>query len=134
MASTSTLSPAHLMSLGLFVFGMETAPYNEFSRKMAWRHEETERFMARPAAQYTGPGEDSITISGHLVPELAGSYSALDRLAEMADTGGNWPLMDGLGRVLGWYRIEGLDRAYRDILAGGIPRSIDFTLDLKRVA
>lgn len=89
--------------------------------------------MARPASQFTGPGEDAITLGGLLVPEIAGRYGALDTLIEMADTGGNWPLVDGTGRVLGNFRIDQLDTTHRMVLAGGIPRAIDFQLRLTRV-
>jgi len=128
------LSPAHLMTLGMFVFGMDTAPYSDFTRSIAWRHEGNDRFMARPAAQFTGPGDDTVAIAGRLVPEIAGTYAALDRLVEMGDTGGNWPLMDGLGRVLGFFRIEHIQLAHQNVMAGGLPRAIDFTIDLKRVS
>ena len=133
MASAPMLSPAKLLSLGMFVFGMDTAAYSEFQRSQGWRHEGSDRHMARPASQFTGPGEDVITLAGLLVPEIAGNYGALESLVEMADTGGNWPLIDGTGLVLGHYRIDRLNRDHRMVLAGGIPRAIDFSLELTRV-
>lgn len=133
MASAPLMSPAQLLTLGMFLFGMDTAAYSDFQRSQAWRHEGTDRHMARPASQFVGPGEDTITLGGLLVPEISGTYTALDRLVEMADTGGNWPLVDGSGRVLGHFRIDQLDTTHRLVLAGGIPRSIDFQLRLTRV-
>lgn len=133
MASAPMMSPAQLLTLGMFLFGMDTAAYSDFQRSQAWRHEGTDRHMARPASQFVGPGEDTITLGGLLVPEISGTYTALDRLVEMADTGGNWPLVDGSGRVLGHFRIDQLDTTHRMVLAGGIPRSIDFQLRLTRV-
>jgi phage protein U len=133
MASAPLMSPSQLLTLGMFLFGMDTIPYSDFQRSQGWRHEGTERHMARPATQFVGPGEDSITLAGLLVPEIAGSYGALDRLVEMADTGDNWPLVDGSGRVLGHFRIDQLDTAHHTVLAGGIPRAIDFQLRLTRV-
>ena len=127
------LSPANLMTLGLLIFGMDTIPYQDLQRRMSWRHEESERFGQRPASQFAGPGEDTITIAGLVVPEVAGTYASIERLVEMADTGDNWPLVDGLGRVLGHCRIEGIDLAHRGIMAGGLPRGQDFSIDLKRV-
>lgn len=129
----TTLSPAHLMTLGMFVFGMDTVPYQDLQRRMTWRHEQSERFGARPASQFAGPVEDSITIAGLVMPELAGRYSAIETLIEMADTGDHWPLMDGTGRVLGDFRIETIDQSHKGVLAGGIPRGIDFAMELKRV-
>lgn len=122
-----------LLTLGMFLFGMDTAAYTELERRMGWRHATSERFLARPASQFVGPGDDLITLSGHLVPEVSGTYGAIDRLIEMADTGDNWPLVDGLGRVLGHYRIVGLDQRHISVMGGGLPRAIDFTLDLERV-
>jgi phage protein U len=127
------LSPAHLMTLGMFIFGMDTIPYQDLQRRMSWRHEESERFGRRAASQFAGAGDDAITIAALVVPEVAGSYGAIDRLVEMADTGDNWPLVDGLGRVLGQYRIDTIDIGHVGIMAGGLPRGQNFTMELKRV-
>jgi len=129
----TALSPAHLLTLGMFVFGMDTMAYDELTRRITWRHAETERFGARPASQYVGPGEDAITINGLIVPEIAGSYSAIDTLIGMADTGDSFPLLDGLGRVLGNFRIDHFEDAHHGIMAGGIPRGRAFTIELARV-
>jgi uncharacterized protein len=131
---TNTPSPRTLMTLGLFVFGMDTLAYNQFQRKRDWRHGKSERHNARAASQYLGPGEDAITIEGVLVPEVMGSYGAIDRLAEMAETGDNWPLtLAATGEVLGNYEIKNLDERWRNIMAGGLARQVDFAVDLVRV-
>ena len=93
----------------------------------------TDGMGARAAAQYVGPGEDVVTIAGTLVPEIAGKFSAIDRIVEMADTGDSWPLMDGTGAILGTYRIETMEVQHIVIMAGGIPRIVDFSIDLKRM-
>lgn len=133
MASLPLLSPANLMTLGMFIFGMDTIPYQDLQRRMSWRHEDSDRFGQRPAGQFAGPGEDSITIAGLVVPEVAGSYGAIERLIEMADTGDNWPLVDGLGRVLGQFRIDSIDLGHVGIMAGGLPRGQNFAMELGRV-
>ena len=126
-------SPTQLLTLGMFLFGMDTFAYSELQRRMSWRHENMDRHMARPASQFTGPGEDAILIAGLLVPEVAGSYGSIDTLIEMADTGDNWPLVDGYGRIYGHYRIERMDLAHRVVMAGGVPRAQDFAIELARV-
>ncbi|MCY1672132.1 phage tail protein [Novosphingobium sp. SL115] len=128
----TTLSPAHLLSLGMFIFGMDTMAYSDLVRRTTWRHGSTERFMARPASQFLGPGEDSITLSGRLMPEVAGQFAAIEVIKAMADTGEDYPLVDGLGRVLGHYRIVGLEERQVAIMGGGLPRGVDFNLDLER--
>lgn len=129
---TLSLSPAHLMSLGLFVFGMDTLPYQSMRRQVEWRHGTSERHMARPASQYLGRGAETVTIGGLIVPEIAGRYSCFDRLEEMADSGDDYALMDGTGDVLGHFRILRMDRDYLGIMAGGLPRQVAFSLDLER--
>jgi phage protein U len=129
----TALSAAVLMSLGLFTFGMDQAAYDQLSRRITWRHEHNDRYLARPASQFAGPGDDHVTIAGTIIPEVAGNYGALSFLIDMGDTGSAWPLMDGLGTLWGIYRIDGLDQTHRVIMAGGLPRMIDFTLELTRV-
>ncbi len=127
------MSPAHLLSLGMFVFGMDTLAYDELNRRMAWRHPGSERFGARDASQYVGPGPDTITIAGLVVPEIAGSYSAIETLISMADSGDSFDLLDGLGRVLGTFRIDQLEETHHGVMAGGIPRGKGFSIELTRV-
>ncbi len=126
-------SPRHLLTLGLFVFGMDSLAYSGMTRRRDWVHVRTERHGARAASQFIGPGVDRITLAGLLVPEIHGGYADLARLVEMADSGDDWPLVDGLGTVLGQFHIVAIDSDLISIMAGGIPRAVDFTIDLDRV-
>lgn len=132
MASSPLNTSRELMTLGMFVFSIDTALYDTLSRSREWRHATAERFGARPAAQFVGPGADNIGMTGRIVPEIAGRYSALETLADMAATGDSYPLMDGQGRILGHYRIVRLDEEYGVIMAGGMPRNIAFRIELER--
>ncbi|MFM2278997.1 MAG: hypothetical protein RLZZ444_1228 [Pseudomonadota bacterium] len=122
-----------LAAIGMFVFSTDTALFDELARRRDWRHARTERFGARPASQYLGPGEDLVTLSGTLVPELAGSYSAIERLAEMADQGEAWPLADGRGNVLGNFTIERIEERHSSLIDTGQARVVGFTIELARV-
>ncbi|WP_234036217.1 phage tail protein [Porphyrobacter sp. YT40] len=132
MASIPPTTSRELMTLGMFVFSIDTALYDRLNRSREWRHATAERFGARAAAQYVGPGGDNVSISGLIVPEIAGRYSALDTLADMAATGDSYPLMNGLGRILGHYRIVRLDEDHAFIMAGGMPRNVAFKIELER--
>lgn len=127
-----TMSPRHLLTLGTFVFGMDTLAYDDLVRRVRWRHAQSDRFQARPASQFMGPGDDTITINALLVPEIGGTYAALETLEEMGSTGESWALLDGQGRVFGNYRIEGLEEGHRSIMAGGIPRAKTVSIELVR--
>lgn len=127
-----------LMSLGLFVFSMATLPYTEMQRRTAARHAETERHGARPATQFLGPGEDTVTLSGSLVPGLSsngagGDYGSLNRVREMQASGDAWPLLDGVGTQLGMFKIMNVDERQTGHVPGGLARMVEFALDLKRV-
>jgi phage protein U len=130
----SAAGPRTLMSWGLFVFGMESLAPDEYQRRRSWRHAATERFMARPARQFVGPGDDNVSLLGSLIPEIAGSLGAIETVAEMAGTGDPQPLVDGQGRLWGNYVLVNLDETGRSIIAGGIARWVDFAIDFERVS
>lgn len=123
-----------LMSWGDFVFDWRTsiAP-NELSREQGWRHASQARVGDRPAHQYTGQDEETLTLPGQLYPELGADWHSLDTLRDIADTGAPQVLIDGMGNVWGWYVIEKLTEKRTYMLDDGTPLEIDFSLTLKRV-
>ena len=122
-----------MMSLGMFVFSLSTLAYQELQRQTDWRHPTTNRVGANPARQFVGKGEDTITMPGILLPELAGTAMSLDALRTMADTGKAWPLVEGTGRVYGLWVIESLSETRSLFFSDGAARRIEFNLVLKRV-
>lgn len=122
-----------MMALGQFVFSLSTLAYQEFQRQTDWRHGSTSRIGARPVRQYLGPGDDSITLPGVLLPELTGGLPSLDEIREMADTGKAWVLVEGTGRIYGLWAIESLSETHSLFFADGTARRIEFSLVLKRI-
>ncbi|ARU88277.1 phage tail protein [Pseudomonas sp. M30-35] len=122
-----------MMSLGMFVFGMQTLAYQEFQRQTDWRHNSTSRIGARPARQFLGPGDDTITLPGVLLPEIAGKTVSLNALRIMADTGKAWPLIEGTGRIYGIYVIESMSETKTLFFEDGATRRIEFSIKLVRV-
>lgn len=121
-----------MMILGMFVFSLPTLAYHELQRQTEWKHASTARVGLRDAHQYVGPGDDTITLSGWVAPELTGSLYSLDALRMMADTGKSWILIQGTGRILGSYRITSMTEG-RSILDGsGGARRVEFSIALKR--
>jgi len=76
-----------MMILGMFVFSLPTLAYQELQRKTQWKYASNGRIGRRDAKQFTGPGDDTITLSGWVAPELTGSLYSFDALRLMADTG-----------------------------------------------
>lgn len=122
-----------MMSLGLFAFSIDSLAYQELARRTSWRFASSSRVGARPASQFLGPGEDSFSLKGVLLPELAGDVGALNTLREMGDKGDAWPLVDGTGVVHGNFEIHDLSDNRSTFFQDGAARHIDFELQLHRV-
>lgn len=122
-----------LMALGMFVFSLPTLSYQEMQRQTSWRHPSNSRVGSRPARQFVGPGDDGITLSGVLMPELMGRSASLDELREMADTGKAWALASGAGEIFGAFVIESMNTTGTVLMDNGKPRRIEFQLQLARV-
>lgn len=123
-----------MMCLGQFVFSLRTAPFKELQRQRSWKHRTSSRVGARDASQFTGVGDDTITLSGMVAEDNSiGTTASLDALAEMADKGDAYVLVDGLGGVYGAYIIESLNETASFHTALGVAQKIEFNLSLKRV-
>ena len=122
-----------MMAYGMFVFSLGTAAYQELQRQTSWRQTGQSRVGARPARQYLGPGEDTITLTGTLLPQLTGGQMHLDQLRTMANQGAAWPLIEGTGTYYGLYVIESMGEHKRHQMRDGAAQEIQFDLVLQRV-
>ena len=122
-----------MMTLGFFVFDLHTAPYQELQRQTEWRHASQNRVGQRPAYQYLGPGEDTINLSGTLYPELTGGRLSLDLVRTMAEQGKGWPLIEGTGRLYGYWAVTAVTETSSEFFRDGAPKKIEFAISLVRV-
>ena len=122
-----------MMTLGMFVFETKSLPYKQLQRDTQWRHPSQARVGQRPAHQYTGPGEDTIKLTGTLYPEITGGRMTLDDVRIMADEGKAWPLIEGSGRVYGFWSIQSVSETSTVFFPDGTPRKIEFGINLLRV-
>ena len=122
-----------MLALGMFVFSLHTAAYQEMQRQTEWRHPGSSRIGTNPARQFLGRGEDDITLPGLIFPELAGTVLSLDVLRRMADTGKAWPMVEGTGRLCGLWIIDNLRETKTIFFPNGAARRIEFNISLKRV-
>ncbi|ENX53228.1 MULTISPECIES: phage tail protein [Acinetobacter] len=120
-----------MMVLGLFVFSLRTASYEELQRVTSWRHPSNNRIGNTPAYQFTGKGEDTITLKGTTYHELTHSRVTLDQIRAMADTGKAYTLIEGTGKIYGLVIIESLDETKTYFFKDGAARKTDFTITLK---
>lgn len=122
-----------MMILGMFVFGLSTLAYQELQRQTEWKHPSNAVVGARDVSQFTGKGDDVITLNGWVAPELTGSMYSLDALRFMADTGKAWILIQGTGRIIGNFVITSMREGKTYFASDGEPARVDFTVTLKRV-
>lgn len=122
-----------MMTLGFFVFSRLTVPYQASQHDMVWRHPTNSRVGARPSAQFLGVGDETLTLSGVLMPEITGGELSLEALRKMADTGKAYPLIEGRGTVTGFFVIEKISKGRSEFFSDGAARRIEFTIELKRV-
>ncbi|MFT0694134.1 phage tail protein [Acinetobacter bereziniae] len=120
-----------MMILGMFVFSIPTATYQSLQRNNSWNHASNTRVGDMPAYQFTGKGEDVITLDGSIVPEF-GSQISLTALRLMGDTGKSFPLIAGNGKIYGSWVIDSLSETQTYFYRNGIPRKIEFSLTLKK--
>ena len=122
-----------MMALGQFVFSLDTLAYQELQRSTDWRHPSNSRVGARPARQFVGVGEDTITLTGLVVPEFRGSRKTLDQIRAMADAGSAYALVAGTGDVMGAWVNQRVNETGTLFIREGVARRVDFTLELARV-
>lgn len=122
-----------LMALGMFVFETRTLPYQELKRITEWRHPSQSRVGERPAYQFVGPGTDSITLTGILLPSFTGGRFNLDQIREMANQGNAWPLIEGTGRLYGLWVVTRVEETSSVFFRDGAAEKIEFILTLEHV-
>lgn len=121
-----------LASLGLFVFEPFKVGFDELQQKINYRYGTGNAVGVRPRMQYIGPDNDTISFSGVVYPELAGSnVASIDELIAMGNTGKTYALLDGTGRFYGMFYIESINRNQSHLLTNGSPRKIGFDITLK---
>lgn len=122
-----------MAALGQFVFALNTLAFDELRRSSAWRHPSNSRVGARPARQFTGPGDETITLTGLQAPEFMGDRKAIAGLRAMADKGAAYALVNGAGEAFGAWVIESIDETGSIFVREGVPRRVEFTINLARV-
>ena len=122
-----------MLTLGLFVFQLQTLPYQSLQQSLDYRWPSNNRIGERGAYQFLGIGEDKITLSGVLLPEITGGALSLLALKTMAELGKAWPLIGGDGAIYGMYVVASMTQTQSVFFADGSARRIEFSMTLTRV-
>lgn len=119
-----------MMVLGSYVFSVDTAAYQTFSRVSSYRWPKQDRLARKPALQFTGPDADTIQLRGTIYPQFRGGLDQIDAMRTEAGKGIPLLLVDGLGHVHGDWSITRIEENQRRHFKHGAPKRIDFAISL----
>lgn len=88
---------------------------------------------ALPGKEFTGEGDDEITLSGQLLPTKIGGLSELEIAHEMRRNGVRFPVMRGDGERLGWFAFTRISENHTDLTRDGVGFVVKHSLVMTRV-
>lgn len=112
-----------------YYFNLDTAAFDELSRKTGFRWAGQERLTRDIAQQAVGQGEDTLSIKGAIFPGFKGGLKQLDTLRSIGRRLQPVSLTTGYGNVLGTWCLTSVSEDQSALLAGGIPRKQAFSLE-----
>lgn len=122
-----------MLILGLFVFRLQTLPYQTLQRNVDYRWPSNSRIGLRQTLQFLGVSEEKITLSGVLMPEITGGKVSMQLLDAMAVEGRAWPMLEGTGTIYGMFVVNSVSETRSEFFSDGSARRIEFSLTLTRV-
>lgn len=123
----------YMARLGQFQFSIDTAAFEQLQRQASFRWQSKERIGRKPAQQFTGPGSDTITLSGIIYPHYRGGITQIGQMRAMAGRGQPLALVyafERLGQYCGRWCITEISETRRVLFNDGRPRKIEFSLSL----
>lgn len=121
-----------MLTYGAIAFSVSQAAYQALRRSTRYRVPAHERVGDRPGYQFTGPGEDGITLSGVIMPTYRGRPAVLDDLRALGAEGEAHPLTGGTGEVFGRWIMAEVVEERSALFDNGQARKIAFTVKLIR--
>lgn len=124
---------AYMAKLGGYSFKLETAAFQSLSRQTNYRWELKNRLKRKPAHQFLGPGEDTITLPGYILPHFRGGIGQVGAMRAEAANGEPLPLIyafENVGQYCGLWVIKEIKETRTLFFKDGVPRRIEFDLTI----
>lgn len=118
-----------MLNIGGFRFAIDTAAYQELTRRTAWRWEAVER-VSHIAHQAVGRGLDSLSLSGVVYPHWNGGAGQIDALRALAAPMQPLVMADGRGNNLGKWVIKSVEEVGSKFTGRGTPLSQKFIIEM----
>lgn len=120
-----------MMSLGGFQFSLNTAAYQDLTRSTGYKWGSHDRLGQNPAKQFTGYGDDTMSLQGIVYPEFRGDRFQIENLRDIAKQGQPLLLVSGLGSILGRWVIDKIDEQQSIFAGSGVARKQGFTVSIQ---
>lgn len=121
-----------MMQLGGYQFSVDTAAYQQLQRSTQYKWASQDRIGEREALQHTGPGTDTITLTGTVLPLYKGGTTQLDAMRAEGDKGKPLLLVDGRGCNHGQWVLEKIDETGEIYAQAGVAKRQSFSLKLRK--
>ena len=87
----------------------------------------------RQAREHMGEADETISVSGQLLPTRLGGLTELELVQGLSTSGTVVPVMRGDGRMFGWYAVEKVSEKHSDLTRFGVGFVVLYTIDLVKV-
>lgn len=117
------------MALGGFIFGLSrNFAYSTLARKSDGGWTEIQILTSKPKSSQTGQKAETLTISGKSMYAVA--MDRLDELRALQALRMPLPLIDGIGRNWGLWRINSVQETQTQIIDDGTAMVVDWVIEL----
>ncbi|AMS14010.1 hypothetical protein A3218_06820 [Pseudomonas chlororaphis] len=117
------------MVLGSFIFGQSRGfAYSSLVRKSGGGWVSLEILTSKPKSSQTGQGLQGLTISGKSIRAIA--MTRLDELRALQALRVPLPLVDGIGRNWGLWRIDSVSESQSYVIDDGTAMVNDWVIEL----
>ena|SRR5689334_2435720 len=121
------------MVLGSFIFGLSrNFAYSTLLRKSDGGWTNVDILTSKPKTTQTGQGLQTLTITGKSM--YATAMDRLDELRALQALRTPLPLVDGIGRNWGLWRITSLSETQNNIIDDGTAMVVDWVIELMEFA
>lgn len=119
----------------LGTLAMDTTPFNVdgMDRKASASIVSKGVMGTLPPKEFTGEGDDQVTLSGQLLPTKIGGLNELDIADEMRRSGTRFPLQRGDGKRFGWYAITNISEKHKHLMRDGVGFVVKYTIKMTKV-
>ena len=121
-----------MMLLGTYRFAIKNSAYQTLKRQSEYRWQKINRINANPILQFTGFGVETIDLPGVIYPHFKGGLKQVTLMRAQAGLGKPLFLISGNGFAYGRWCIVKITESQSNFLNGGMPRKIEFFIQLKR--